>query len=199
MSSRASLVLFTGLAVACSDAGVTKFNTPPTAELTSHASGDTVREGYEENLRGVVGDPNHAVDQLSVTWLVGGSVVCADSTPDAEGVVECAHTFVPGADEVVLEVRDPEGGSGDDRVSVDIQPTDAPVAVLTAPTASGVYYSDQLTTLEGTVSDGEDPAAELGVVWESSLDGVLTGSFDTPDSEGGLLGAVTLQEGEHFL
>ena len=125
-------ILVIPLLAACSDAGVTKFNTPPTAELTSHASGDTVREGYAESLRGVVGDPNHDVDQLSVTWLIGGSAVFADSTPDAEGVVACAHTFVPGAEEVVLEVRDPEGGTGDDRLALDVQPTDAPVAELLA-------------------------------------------------------------------
>ncbi len=184
---------------ACSDAGVTKFNTPPTAELSSHASGDTVREGYLETLRGTVGDANHPIESLVVAWLVDGVEVCTDAVPDADGLVTCAHTFLPTGGEVVLEVRDPEGGSGSDRLTVDVQPTDAPVAVLTAPTASGVYYADQLTTLEGTVSDAEDDATDLSVVWESSLDGPLTGGFDTPDSEGGLLGATTLQEGEHFL
>ncbi|MEC8424927.1 MAG: hypothetical protein VX000_14180, partial [Myxococcota bacterium] len=111
----------------------------------------------------------------------------------------CEHTFLPTGGEVVLEVRDPEGGSGSARVTVDVQPTDAPVAEITAPTADGVYYSDQLTTLSGRVSDGEDAAASLAVAWESSTDGVLVGGFDTPDSEGGLLGAVTLSEGDHFL
>ena len=40
-------------ATACSDAAVTKFNTSPTAEISSHVDGDTVREGYAESLRGV--------------------------------------------------------------------------------------------------------------------------------------------------
>ena len=124
---------------ACSDAGVTKFNTPPTAELSSHASGDTVREGYLENLRGTVGDANHPVESLVVAWLVDGVEVCTDAVPDADGLVTCAHTFLPTGGEVVLEVRDPEGGSGSDRLTLDVQPTDAPVAVLTAPTASGAW------------------------------------------------------------
>ena len=54
-----------------SDAGVTKFNTDPTAEISSHADGDTVREGYAETLRGTVGDANHAIDSPTVSgwWM----------------------------------------------------------------------------------------------------------------------------------
>ena len=127
---------------ACSDAGVTKFNTEPTAEISSHANGDTVREGFVETLRGTVGDPNHGIEPLTVSWLVDGTEVCPEAAPDAEGVVTCDHTFLPTGGEVVLEVRDPEGASGSARVTVDVQPTDAPVAEITAPTTDGVYYAE---------------------------------------------------------
>ena len=187
------------LLVACSDAGVTKFNTDPTAEISAPADGDTVREGDEETLRGVVGDANHGTSALAVSWLVDGEPVCTASAPDGEGLVTCDHTFLPTGGEVVLEVRDPDGGSASAQVTVDVQPTDAPVAEITAPTTDGVYYADQLTTLEGTVADEEDEASALSVVWASNLDGDLVGGFNDPDSEGGLLGAVTLTEGEHFL
>ena len=103
---------------ACSDAGVTKFNTDPTAEISSHADGDTVREGYAETLRGTVGDANHAIDELTVSWLVDGVDVCPDAAPDGEGLVTCDHTFAATGGEVLLEVRDPEGGSGSARVTV---------------------------------------------------------------------------------
>ena len=59
---------------ACSDAGVTKFNTDPTAEISSHATGDTVREGYPETLRGSVGDANHGVGPLTVALGARGKV-----------------------------------------------------------------------------------------------------------------------------
>ncbi|HCH62328.1 MAG TPA: hypothetical protein DFR83_05955, partial [Deltaproteobacteria bacterium] len=87
-------------ATACSDAGVTKFNTPPTAEISSHASGDTVREGFGETLRGTVGDANHTFDQLSVVWLVDGTEVCPDAAPDDAGLVTCDHTFLATGGEV---------------------------------------------------------------------------------------------------
>ena len=128
-----------------------------------------------------------------------GTSICPDSAPDSDGLVLCEHTFLPTGGEVLLEVRDPEGGSGSARVTVDVQPTDAPVAEITSPTTEGVHYSDQLTTLEGLVSDGEDEVSALTVAWESSEDGVLTGGFTEPDSEGGLLGAARLSEGDHFL
>lgn len=184
---------------ACSDAGVTKFNSAPTAELRSHASGDTVREGEPETLRGVVGDPNHSLEDLAVSWLVDGEEVCPGSVPDGTGLVTCAHAFAPTGGELVLEVRDPAGGSGSDRALLGVVPTDAPLADIASPTAEGVYYADQLIPLEGTVSDAEDDPEALTVAWASSLDGPLEGPFSTPDSEGGLLGAVNLQEGEHFL
>ena len=148
-----------------------------------------MREGYEENLQGVVGDPNpcrHFVGDLAGRWQSS-----KDSTPDAEGVV-VRHTFMPGADEVVL-VRDPEGGSEDDRVSVGIQPTDA------AGRAHRTYTSACTTATSSPPLSGLDGGRAAEACCGVDLDGVLTGSFDTPDSEGGLLGAVTLREGEHFL
>jgi hypothetical protein len=195
---RATLPLL-ALLGACSDAGVTKFNATPTAEITSHVDGDTVREGYPEALRGVVGDPNHDVDELTVHWFIDGAEACVDELPEADGTVNCEADFVPGGGEVVLEVRDPDGDAATARVTLSVQATDAPTADITAPTSDGVYYSDQLTVFEGTISDGEDDPGSLGVVWESGLDGVLTGGFDEPDSEGALLGSTTLSEGEHFL
>jgi hypothetical protein len=84
-------------------------------------------------------------------------------------------------------------------VALVVQPTDAPLAEIIAPTVEGLYYSDQLTTLEGMISDEEDSPDLLTVAWESSLDGLLVGDFDIPDTQGVLLGATTLAEGEHFL
>ncbi len=184
---------------ACSDAGVTKFNSKPTAEVTSHGDGESVLEGYSENLRGVVGDPNHPVDQLLTTWLLDGVPTCVDSTPDSTGLVTCVARFAPGGGEVVLEVRDPEGGSASDRLVLDVVPTEAPTVQLLEPDEGGVFYSDLLIPLSARVADAEDGPTDLSVSWESSRDGVLTGAFDLPDSEGLLLGAHELSAGEHFL
>ena len=107
------------LLAACSDAGLKTYNTDPTAEISSHVDGDTVREGYAETLRGVVGDANHSLDTLSASWVVGGDVVCDGLTPDDEGVVLCEHTFLPEDGDVLCRLGKgrPHGidhlGSGD--------------------------------------------------------------------------------------
>jgi len=162
------------LALACSDAGVTKHNAGPTAEITSHADGAVVREGYPETLRGVVGDPNHDVDVLQVAWFLGGHAVCTDSTAESDGSVSCAPDFDPSTNgEVVLEVRDPDGAAADARITLDIVPTDAPVVAIDEHIGATRIYADQLVTLSGTVSDTEDAPTDLGVVWETDETGDL--------------------------
>ena len=185
-----------GLVVGCSDAGVTKFNTDPTAEITSHEDGDTVLEGVEVPLRGVVGDPNHPIDTLTVAWVIDGTPVCTESTPDASGAVSCSHTFEASGGAVMLETRDPEGGAGTDRITLTIEPNAAPDVVITAPAESGVYYADSLITFSGTVSDAEDDVDELTVTWETAALGVLDVDVDVT-ADGRVEAFGLLDEGEH--
>lgn len=184
------------LLAACSDSGLKKVNSSPTASITSHADGDTVREGYLTTLRGVVGDSNHAIDTLSVTWLIDGQVVCPTAAPDTTGVVGCELDIETGAGVVVLEVSDPEGASANARVTLDVQPTDAPSAVLDSPETGGRYYSDQPIPLLGRVGDTEDAVADLTVTFETDSDGVLDLDLEVlPD--GGVASRWLLAEGRH--
>ena len=185
-----------GLPTGCSDAGVTAFNADPSAEITSHQDGDTVREGYVESLRGVVGDPDNQTQELMVTWLVGGAAVCLESAPGDDGLVVCDHIFAPGAGSVVLEVRDPGGGAGSDAVALDVQATDAPTAVIATPETDGVYYNDTLIRFRGAVADGEDTPDQLTVAWETSELGDLGLQVDVT-TEGEVEAFGELAEGDH--
>ncbi len=191
-ASLASLILL----AACSDSAIKKVNNAPVVDLLSHAEGDTVREGYSESLRGVVGDANHGTDELVVSWLVGGVTACEASAPNSEGVVVCDHVFAPGAGDVVVEVRDPDGASDSDRIDLDVQPTDAPTSVVTSPVMGSVYYSDQLIPFQGEVGDGEDAPDALVVTWETDALGDLGMDLDLT-SEGAVEAFGTLPEGEH--
>jgi hypothetical protein len=184
------------LAACSSDSGLKKYNSDPEAFISSHTTGDTVVEGVPETIRGQVGDPNHAIEDLSVTWLLNGTETCDDSIPDGEGVVSCEMTFGTEGGEVSLEVRDPEGAGDSATVTLEVQPTDAPVAEITAPTADGVYYSDQLITFQGTVSDAEDAVDALTVAFETAELGDLGFEIDTT-SEGAVEAFGSLDEGEH--
>jgi hypothetical protein len=184
------------LAACSSDSGLKKYNSEPEAFISSHTTGDTVVEGVPETIRGQVGDPNHAIEDLSVTWLLNGTETCEDSIPDEVGVVSCEMIFGTDGGEVSLEVRDPEGAGDSAAVTLEVQPTDAPVAEITAPTVDGVYYSDQLITFQGTVSDAEDAVDALTVAFETAEIGDLGFEIDTT-SEGAVEAFGSLDEGEH--
>jgi hypothetical protein len=155
-------ILFSALVLTgCSEAGVTKYNSDPEVSIASHRDDDTVREGVVELLRGQVGDPNHSIESLSVSWLIDDVEVCPDSAPNDAGVVSCEAIFELGGGELVLEVRDPEGAGASAQVQLDVQSTDAPEASITAPIEGGVYYADQMITFQGTVSDAEDAPEDL--------------------------------------
>lgn len=193
--SRRPLVLVALLA-ACSDAGVTKFNAKPTVEISSHATGDTVREGYDATLRGVVGDADDAVGRLAVTWLVGGVAVCPDAAPGPDGATTCDHIFTVGDGDVALEVADPQGGSAVARVTLDVEATDAPTAEISTPETDDIHYSDQGILFSGTVGDGEDAVEDLTVTWETEALGDL--GFDVDLSSDGTVETYgRLDEGEH--
>ena len=104
------LVLSVAGLAACSDTSVKTVNSGPEAIIASHSTGDTVLEGDTETVIGQVGDTDHALDELSVTWLQDGEAVCTDSAPDSTGNVLCPMTFAVGGGEISLMVRDPSIG-----------------------------------------------------------------------------------------
>jgi hypothetical protein len=189
-----------GVLSACKpDAGLTKFNSDPSAQITSPADGATARSGTPLTLRGAASDPNHAAADLLARWFVDDVEACAAAAPSADGVTACEIT-VPDASSLAvrLEVTDPEGAVATDELALVVTPDGDPVAVIQSPTADGTYTSDALITFRGTVYDTEDPAGDLTVWWEDGatrLDAVEA----TPNGSGEVLGYGALTEGPHAL
>jgi hypothetical protein len=181
---------------ACSDTSIKTVNSSPEAIIASHSTGDTVREGDTETVIGQVGDADHALEDLSVTWLQDGETVCTDSAPDSTGNVLCPMTFAVGGGEISLMVRDPRGAADSASVNLDVQATDAPTAELISPTADGVYYSDELIAFQGRVSDTEDSIDVLSISFETDADGDLGLELNVT-SEGEVEAFGELPEGEH--
>ena len=73
------------------------------------------------------------------------------------------------------------------------------MAEIISPVMEGIFYSDQLITFEGIVSDAEDDAEDLVAFWESNIDGVLENVDTTPDENGEILGYTLLSEGQHAI
>ena len=173
-------------------------NDIPTILITSHSDGAQILEGYVESFRATASDEDHNLDELAVIWYVGEEVACDWATVEPDGTSECEIVFEEGDESVIAEIRDPVGAAGVSEVSVVIEPTDAPIVALLTPITGENYYSDQLIQFSATVSDTEDAAEDLVVLWSSSLDGDL--SLDTTvDSNGELSDFAYLTEGEHAI
>ena len=195
------LLLTTGLIglLGCSDKSLVIQNPTPIADIISHEDGSEVLEGFQVNLVGSVTDSNHSPEELLVTWYVGLDVVCETTTPEADGSTACEVVLAPNETEITLEVKDAENARGSDTIELVVVETEQPVAEILSPVLDGVYYSDQLITFEGVVSDAEDDASDLVAFWESNLDGILTDVDTEPNESGEILGYGTLTEGQHAI
>lgn len=187
------------LMMACSDASFTKTNALPTANITYPSDNEIFLEGYSYTLRGMIGDPNHGFPDLRSNWLINGEPHCENVQPDSGGLSQCLVIFDPEDTEITLEVFDPSGGSAVDYATITVNPTEAPIANITAPLNGAILYATQATILEGNISDQEDAPDALTSLWTSSIDGALDGEFNTPDSSGSLIGATFLSAGDHIL
>ena len=194
-------VVLTGLIVlsACEgDKGVKAYNNDPTAAITSHTSGIEVLEGYVLSMRGSVSDADDSASTLTATWYMDETEMCATAAPADDGTTSCEIVPTVGAEQISLEVRDPQGAAGSAWIGITVVQTEAPVALITSPQLGDKLYVDQKVTFEGTVSDGEDPADSLIASWSSDLDGALSVTAE-PTSDGSVLGFGNLSEGEHAL
>ena len=157
------------LLMACrSDKGVTAFNAKPDVSITSHNDGDVVLEGELISFRGSASDANHSPIELTATWYVGSEVLCEAITPESDDAVQCDGILLPSDTEITLEVTDAGNATSSASVNLTVTPTDAPESIITAPESNGIYYSDQLITFEGILSDAEDSAEDLIGYWVSN-------------------------------
>lgn len=176
--------------------GIKVYNTNPNASITYPDDGGTLDAGVSVTLAGTGSDPESPETDLLGTWSVDGEVLC-DSVPlDIEGRTECTTVFEAGSFTVGLTVIDPSGGSSTVTHSIVVLPSNAPTVEIVAPVATGFYYADRNSTLEGLVADEEDSNEELSIAWSSDLQGDL-GLPASADSRGVTTGEVVLDEGTH--
>ena len=182
----------------CTDVALSTVEYAPEADITSHASGATVDEGYAITLRGYVRDKDDDAEALVAAWYVDGVELCASSAPGSDGGTSCELVPDAGSMVVSLEVVD-----SDDQVAVATVDlvglaTEAPTALIIEPADGDTVLEEELLAFTGYVHDEEDGASGLDVWWESSLDGVL--SVDaSPDDNGEVTGSGYLTAGEHQL
>ena len=186
--------------IACeSDKSITIQNPSPKADIISHDNGTDVLEGVSTIFVGSVTDSNHTPDQLTTIWYVNGEVVCDDVIPDENGQTECTMTLGLGDVEISLAVLDAENARAEDSIEVSIVESEPPLVTLVSPTVDGVYYSNQLISFEGVLSDAEDTPDLLEGYWASNIQGILNEVETIPNSSGEVIGFGNLSEGQHAI
>lgn len=183
---------------ACQDAGLTRFNSLPEAEILSPANGEVAIEGEIVPLRGQVSDADDAAHELRASWYAGDSLVCDDTAPDANGTTTCEWIADTSGRPLRLEVIDPEGAAASAQVTLSVVPNELPTAAILLPSAEGTYYANALVELDALAEDAETSHAALHVVWESDRDGVLAEGALVA-SDGHSRDAAALSEGGHYL
>ncbi|MEC7988033.1 MAG: hypothetical protein VX278_22890 [Myxococcota bacterium] len=187
------------LCFACgSDKGITAYNTPPTAEITSHSQDSTFLVGEEVVFFGVVGDTNHSLPELSASWYIDTREICTDQSLEVSGEVSCTTSVSYGDQELRLQVLDPDGAAGVATLALNVQDSEPPVVEMLSPLENMPYYQGQLISFSAMISDAEDPSNALSSRWRSSLDGDLNlGTI--PDSSGRIEDFSSLSVGEHVV
>gem|GEM_PF-1943019 len=159
----------------------TPANTPPTCEITAPSSGSSGDLGAMVELRGVVGDAEDAPEELTVTWASDSLGILGSSIADAEGGVGLdTDALSAGAHILVLSVLDSAGANCVDfvgyEVRSDTETDNPPVVVITSPDDGESFKEGETIDFTAVVSDVEDDEDALDIVWESSIDGVLSTS-----------------------
>ncbi len=186
------------IAGACNDQGLTTHNAEPEVTIVFPSDGEQVEEGVLIGLMGVADDADDPSDALMATWTSGGRSLCPEAPVAVDGTTTCSVELSEDDGSITLVVKDPAGASGTDHITVEVLPSGSPEVELTAPVASGTYYSDRLIEFAGWVNDEEDAPTELTVGIDSSLDSDLSLDIDVV-SGGGISAYGTLSEGEHAL
>lgn len=193
------------LLVACSGDDATTPTTPttptdneaPVASIWSHTEGQTVLEGWTEELGGTASDDG-PVEELTGTWTVDGTEVCSGPF-DTYDNSTCDWTVPAAASAAVrFEVTDAHGASDALDLALLIRPNEPPVISISEPSAPS-YATGVLVPLAGQADDREDSPGLLVVTWESTLDGVLSGVDTTLDPNGFFSGEAQLSAGTHTL
>jgi len=157
------------------DSGESGSGEPPTAQITAPTDTETVPEGGLYIARGLVSDPDDAIESLVVHWFIGDEEIPRDCPqgirPDADGLTACDVAFSLDKPLLRLRVEDNDGNSSQDAVTVNLNPATAPTVAISEPANETEYRENEAINFVGSVSDGEDRPESLNVYWEAEYAG----------------------------
>ena len=107
--------------------------------IASHSDGVEVQEGFTEQFRATVSDDDNQFEELQIAWYVGDELVCDWTAASPAGESICAVVFTTEDNNIIAEVRDPQGAGARDELSISVLDTEAPVVEIRAPLMEGTF------------------------------------------------------------
>jgi len=148
-------------------------NNLPDCQITAPESGTTSGIGDTILFEAVATDADIPANLLTVTWTSDKDGLIGTSTASSSGNVFFGYSDLSvNTHTITLEVADEVGALCNDAILVQVG--NAPQVTLTTPTSGGSVNQGERVEFSATVSDAEDPPTLLDLVWESSVDGVIS-------------------------
>ncbi len=183
----------------------------PHAEITSPSFDPATDEeppffwGDESiELVGVVSDDEDEADVLTVEWTTDTDEAFGVTPPDSSGSTRASAYLPEGIHTITLTVTDSAGNFTSDTLEIQVgpdNPAGAPDVLITFPELvlgdTAFYYGDQAIELMGLVTDDEDAADTIAIIWSSDTDGEI--AVTTPDSDGTARLTADLTQGNHAI
>ena len=152
----------------------------------------------EIEFAGVVIDEMDDASALQAYWTSSIDGALDEAVPDAEGDVSFAATLSEGEHTITLQAVDSDGLSGEASVDMVVEANTPPSVTIVTPEDGAEAILAEDVVFAATVSDAEDEASSLAILWISDLDDVLDESPAGADGQAGFLTAE-LSAGTHTI
>lgn len=180
------------LLLACSDKGLSVYNTAPTVSIVSPGDGAAGNPGDLVEFYGIARDQQDDPEEVTVLWSSSIDGDLDDTPPDSNGDLWFATSYLTsGIHTITLSAFDTAGEAGSAAISYEVAPgantEGAPTVVLLGPTEGQVFAASDSINLIAAVTDPQDAeetiACELidlpdGSIWTGTP--TNTGSLTVP-------------------
>ncbi len=172
-------------------------NNIPLCEITEPLDATAGQEGETVMFRGLVSDSDIPDNELEVEWSSDVDGVFGTNGATTSGEVSVAYgDLTVATHSVTLTVRDEVGAVCSDAIFYTVGTP--PLITLESPLSGEIYNMDDNITFGATVSDAQEPATNLALVWVSDIDGTFSTQGASSDGSAQFIDN-TLSPGEHTL
>jgi len=147
----------------------------PTVTIDNPVDGAVILQSEPVVVRGLVWDENQDPGTLEATIVSGIDGGLWEGQPNEFGQVEYETTGLSvGTHTIRLDVLDEDGNRASDQVQVEVVADARPGVVIESPGDGEWYWNTDTIRFEGLVTDDITDAQDLGIIWESHIDGVFS-------------------------